>query len=101
MALGTKSDVIDTSNTHDIATDEAKESPPSQYGADGVFASDPEKGDTKVRKMSRVGGPISSIVGDSDVDSTVSVGKQLELEQTNSIKYRTCSWQKVETALDL
>jgi len=45
--------------------------------------------------MSRVGGPIPGIVGDSDADSALSVGKQLELEATNSIKYRTCSWPKV------
>lgn len=96
MALGANSDVIDTSNTHDTGAGENK---PSQYGAEGTFAADPEKGDTKVRKMSRVGGPIPGIAGDSDVDSTLSVGKQLELEQTNSIKYRTCSWQKTAALL--
>ncbi|KAL8831760.1 MAG: hypothetical protein Q9191_000688 [Dirinaria sp. TL-2023a] len=95
MALGANSDVIDTSNTHGTG---AKDNQFSQYGADGTFAADPEKADTKMRKMSRVGGPIPGIAGDSDVDSTLSVGKQLELEQTNSIKYRTCSWQKREAS---
>ena len=28
-------------------------------------------------------------------DSEESVGRQIELEAENSIKYRTCSWQKV------
>lgn len=98
MALGQKSDVVDASDTYDIATDEAGQRPTSQYGAGGGFASDPEKGDTKVRKMSRIGGPIPGIVGDSDIESTISVGKQVELEQSNAIKYRTCSWQKVWTA---
>jgi hypothetical protein len=28
-------------------------------------------------------------------DDRASVGKQLELEAENAIKYRTCSWQKV------
>ena len=42
--------------------------------------------------MSRVAGVIG---GEADQDSQLSVGKQLELEATNSIKYRTCSWQKV------
>lgn len=41
--------------------------------------------------MSRIGG----VIGESETDSQLSVGKQLELESTNSIKYRTCSWQKV------
>lgn len=99
MALGRNPDVVDASNTHDIATDEAKEGPSSYDAGDGVFASDPEKADNKVRKMSRVGGPIPGIVGDSDVDSTISVGKQLELEQANAIKYRTCSWQKTAALL--
>ena len=27
--------------------------------------------------------------------TTESVGRQIELESENSIKYRTCSWQKV------
>ena len=92
MALGRRSKVVDTSNTHDNPVagkdNEARE-------ASGAFGSDPEKGEPKARKMSRIGGPIPGIVGDSDADSALSVGKQLELEQTNSIKYRTCSWQKV------
>lgn len=52
---------------------------------------DPESNNEKGRKMSRVAG----VLGESDTDSSLSVGKQLELEATNSIKYRTCSWQKV------
>ncbi|KAI9882786.1 MAG: hypothetical protein M1823_005465 [Watsoniomyces obsoletus] len=31
----------------------------------------------------------------SDSESALSVGKQLELEANNAIKYRTCSWPKV------
>lgn len=27
------------------------------------------------------------------------VGRQIELERTNTIKYRTCSWQKVGSAI--
>lgn len=30
-----------------------------------------------------------------DADDRASVGKQVELEAENAIKYRTCSWQKV------
>ena len=84
---------MDTPSTHHIAVNHKSDSPP-QYGG-GVSGSDPEKGEPRARKMSRIGGPISGIVGGSDADSEFSVGKQLELEQTNSIKYRTCSWQKV------
>ena len=95
MALGRKSEaIVDNSNTHDITVNEKDHVSPQYQG--GVFGSDPEKaeGGPKYRKMSRIGGP--GIVGDSDTDSTLSVGKQLELEQSNSIKYRTCSWQKVQ-----
>ena len=53
----------------------------------GVYGYDVEK---QGRKMSRVGDPLTS-----DSDSGLSVGKQMELEATNSIKYRTCSWPKV------
>lgn len=92
MALGRRSKVVDTSNTHDNPLSEKDN---AARDASGPFGSDPEKGEPKVRKMSRIGGPIPGIVGDSDADSALSVGKQLELEQANSIKYRTCSWQKV------
>lgn len=85
---------LDKNMSEDVSPIGTKDSPPPQYGG-GVFGSDPEKGEQKVRKMSRIGGPIPGIVGDSDVESQISVGKQVELEQTNSIKYRTCSWQKV------
>ena len=30
--------------------------------------------------------------------TTESVGRQIEMESENSIKYRTCSWQKVGVA---
>ena len=82
MALGRTSPVVDhRSNTHDPALQT------------GIYGYDVEKTEEhKGRKMSRVGGPI---LADSDQDSMMSVGKQMELESTNSIKYRTCSWQKV------
>lgn len=88
MALGRKPEVIDTSNAQDIAA-MAEENDSSQFG---TYGSDPEKQADPLRKMSRVGGALNT---DSDIDSTLSVGKQIELEQTQSIKYRTCSWQKV------
>ena len=88
MALGRKFEVVDTSDNYNTsATDEKT----------GAYGSDPEKGGNAGRKMSRVGGPLATL--DSDVDSTISVGKQIELEQTSSIKYRTCSWQKTAALL--
>ena len=61
----------------------------------GVYGYDTEKQAPGGRSFSRVAAPIPGIVGDSDTESAVSVGKQMELEKNNSIKYRTCSWQKV------
>ena len=45
------------------------------------------------RRASRVAGVARQNMTDSDSDLTV--GKQMELEAGNAIKYRTCSWQKV------
>ena len=52
---------------------------------------DAERQDEKGRKFSRVAAP-GAVTRESD---QLDVGKQIELEQGNSIKYRTCSWQKV------
>jgi len=80
------------------------------FGQEGYydgFAGDAEKGGQPMnggRKMSRIDRPITKSIsgnaggGVSDDDMTetsVSVGKQMELESGNSIKYRTCSWRKV------
>lgn len=48
------------------------------------------------RKGSRISKPRvgSTAMGMNDDDS-INVGKQIELEEGNAIKYRTCSWQKV------
>ena len=56
----------------------------------GAYDYDAEKGGDAPRKGSRVADPI--VVDDA---SAMSVGKQMELESSNSIKYRTCTWQKV------
>lgn len=59
---------------------------------------------TGPRRGSRIDKPITKpiIPGDSDGDdasSGMSVGKQMELESENAIKYRTCSWQKTAALL--
>ena len=89
MALGIKNRKVDNT-THDIDVNNGNNVVPKLSENDGGYY-DPEANNEKGRKMSRVAG----IVGQSDTDSQLSVGKQLELESTNSIKYRTCTWQKV------
>ncbi len=91
MALGIKSRRVNNTN-QDIDVNNVNDGNtfPSTAEKDGAMY-DAEANNDKGRKMSRVAG----VVGESDTDSQLSVGKQLELEATNSIKYRTCSWQKV------
>jgi len=69
------------------------------YGAQGAEY-DPEQqaGYGSQRRMSRIDKAVTKpIAGNelSDDSSGISVGKQMELESSNAIKYRTCSWQKV------
>ena len=87
MALGMKSRQIDN-NIQDININNGLTTNTEEKTGSGYDQESNEKGG---RKMSRIAG----VMGESDDDSTLSVGKQLELEATNSIKYRTCSWQKV------
>lgn len=84
FGLGNKGRTVD----RDTQVIDTNDSPAAKEGA---FAYDPEVQDGKGRKMSRIGG---AGIG-SDSDSQLSVGKQVELEASNAIKYRTCSWQKV------
>jgi hypothetical protein len=53
-------------------------------------SSDDKKNDPEL------GGYEKSRPGDMDdsSDNSITVGKQMELEAENAIKYRTCSWQK-------
>lgn len=87
LGFGSKSRTVDN-NTHQIDVNASSQSSAEKGG---FYGYDPESNDDKSRKMSRVGG--KGIIADSD--SQMSVGKQLELESSNSIKYRTCTWQKV------
>lgn len=85
----TSQTVKNNMNTHDLAGKRSHD-PPLETG---VYGYDVEKTEEhNGRKMSRVGG---GVLGDSDSGSMMSVGKQMELESSNAIKYRTCSWQKV------
>ena len=42
---------------------------------------------------------LSRVAGDDNSSATLSIGKQIELEADNAIKYRTCSWQKVNSII--
>jgi len=57
-------------------------------------------------QMNRIGAPpahlVSTIASDSsdtDSENSISIGKQVEMEAGNAIKYRTCSWQKTAALL--
>lgn len=81
----------------------------ADFGTEGYyngFSGDAEKQQADPyaapRKMSRIAKPVTgSIAGmyegrrASADEADVDVGKQVELEAGNAIKYRTCSWPKV------
>ncbi|KAL9045378.1 MAG: hypothetical protein Q9214_001561 [Letrouitia sp. 1 TL-2023] len=89
MALGKKSTAADPAK--DVPLEGEKANIETKGGGYGY---DPEKTEGRERKLSRIGGPAAIGLADSDAGSAMSVGKQVELESNNSIKYRTCSWQK-------
>ena len=70
------------------------------------FAPDPEaQGRNAPRKMSRLDRPATGSIGAMNTgrrsydanapEEDISIGKQVEMEEGNAIKYRTCTWQKV------
>ena len=84
MALGKDGRNVDNT-THEV-------DPNSPIKDEGQYYDTESNEDKGGRKMSRITGVMG---GDVDQNPELGVGKQLELEATNSIKYRTCSWQKV------
>ena len=75
------------------------------FGTAGSFSPNNEKeaeaqrrGSTTLpdgRKMSRIGPPPGALKVTLDSDSQDEISRLVELEAGNAIKYRTCSWQKV------
>lgn len=76
------------------------------FSPDGADAEKLQSRGSAPRRMSRIDRPVTksisgtlsgrrSVDGDMDSEQSVSVGKQMELEAGNAIKYRTCSWPKV------
>jgi len=97
MALGFGSKRTSESVSPDSTKDE------KSYGDYANNQSAAENGGRE-RKMSRIGAPINNSISgepghDSDTDASVSIGKQMEMEAGNAIKYRTCSWQKVSSPM--
>jgi hypothetical protein len=56
---------------------------------------DAERTTSQPRRMSRIGSAVPGTLHGDEDDSVIDVGKQIELEADNAIKYRTCSWRKV------
>ncbi|KAF4308929.1 putative neutral amino acid protein [Botryosphaeria dothidea] len=72
------------------------------YGAGYDAEAAQKHGDRPMRRISEpIIKPVVGGIGGSgsDSDSTVSVGKQIALEESNAIKYRTCSWPKTAALL--
>ena len=85
MALG----IFSSSSDKDLSNDDLKKN--------SEDLRDAEKQSTEVgggRRMSRIGGVNRQDMA-SDDEQSISVGKQIEMESGNAIKYLTCSWQKV------
>lgn len=66
---------------------------------EGGFAPGVPRRGSRIDKP-KVGSSLAGLAGnpnglDDDSVNNVSVGKQMEMEADNAIKYRTCSWQKV------
>lgn len=108
MALGFGGKKSESSSNPSTSSP-SNEKPNPQFGKDGYYGdfsgdqATAENGGTQKRRktMNRIDGPITkSITGeaaleDDSTDASVTIGKQMELEAGNAIKYRTCSWQKV------
>lgn len=81
---------IDTQNT----------SPPTYGGWDAEKAQVTNGAIGDPRKLNRIDVPRDKPAGPDDESGvSVGVGKQMELEASNAIKYRTCSWYKVSNII--
>lgn len=103
MALGFLSKKASDSSSPAPSTEKANpEFGKGYYGDYAANQSAAENGGKKPRrKMNRIDKPVTkSISGDlatadDSTDASDAIGKQMEMEAGNAIKYRTCSWQKV------
>ena len=90
LGFGTRSRKVDN-NTQPITADNRLVTSVDAMDEKPAYPYDAESNEKGGKKLNR----IAPLLHASDSDTDLSVGKQLELEATNSIKYRTCSWPKV------
>ena len=90
LGIGTRSRKVDNT-TRPITADNGLVTSVDAMDDKPAYGYDAENNEKGGKKLNR----IAPLLTDSDSDTDLSVGKQLELEATNSIKYRTCSWPKV------
>lgn len=64
----------------------------AQADRDNEKVARPEKSYDAEAGLGRIEDPSRRDVSDDD---SITIGKQIELESENAIKYRTCSWPKV------
>lgn len=96
MALGRE--VVEAPSPDALAAEKHSSGAPGYDSFRNPYDGDVE--DPVGRKMSRIDKAWAKPTGagdnsDSDSNSGMSVGKQMEMEAGNAIKYRTCSWPKV------
>lgn len=95
---GSNVDAKSSSPSRGVSDDKNVLDTSGNYGAGYDPEATREHGDRPIRRISE---PIIKPVvgGGSDSDSTVSVGKQIAMEESNAIQYRTCSWPKTAALL--
>jgi hypothetical protein len=76
MALGFGSKTANSPTNENITTTASQEKDPKNE-KDGVFG----RSDSDAERQSD--------------DTSINVGRQIEMEAGNAIQYRTCSWQKL------
>jgi hypothetical protein len=76
-----------------LTNDDDPELPSFYNGGDSDVLA--KGGDSDSEMQGRRPSRIAPVRKGSVAESRVSIGKQMELEADNAIKYRTCSWQKV------
>ncbi|KAK0509746.1 hypothetical protein JMJ35_008140 [Cladonia borealis] len=94
LGFGTRSRKVDNT-TQPITADNGLVTSVDPMDEKPAYPYDAESNEKGGKKLNR----IAPLLHASDSDTDLSVGKQLELEATNSIKYRTCSWPKTAALL--
>ena len=103
MALEKDSASGDFNNNSNMDTVLGNEKINSGSGVDSEKGTKTAGVNGRGKKMGRIAPVLPHLsgygFGTDDSDGDVMLGKQLEMEADNAIKYRTCSWQKVRLFL--